>query len=150
MAKVSIEGFDGVVDAPYIGRATVEVKKAEIKKTEGGKPYLSLTTEIVDAEEQESGLDALGMKITQSMFLPSKDQKDDGKFCALSLVKMKNCFGQEDVELSELDTEDLIGEEGEVYIGINKSNDPKYEDKNEILKFFKRAPKDAGSDGSDW
>lgn len=150
--RVDIKNFDAVVDAPYIGRATVKIMGEPTMKVFGtGTKGLQLKLKIVDAVEQESGMDGLGKRFSETLFLGHAGQKDGGEFCNLQIRKMLNCFGVDGDE-GGFDTDDLNGAEGDVIfadvIENNKDGDPV--PRNKVVKWLKPVGGDSASDDDGW
>lgn len=152
--RVNINNFNEVVDAPYIGRATVKiVGKPTLKKFNSGTEGIKIRVKIVDAVEQASGMNGLGKQFGETLFIPNDGMGDGGEFCALTMRKFCNCFKIE-TDTDGFDLDALTGAEGDV-IFSNVEEEYKGEKKmvNKITSYLKPTDPAAGgttAPGEDW
>lgn len=111
----------------------VRIDDAEfIKSRQKGTDGLRLTLSIVDGPDLPDGESPIGSKITDTMWLPSPDQKDGGKFLQSVVDRFYASFGLNPSEPLE-DAAEVVGLEGK--ITIKNEEDAAGDPQSRINKF---------------
>lgn len=93
----------------------VRIEEAEfIKSRRKGTDGLRLKFSIVDGPDLLSGESPIGRTITDTLWLPSKEQSDGGTFLQSMVDRFLISFGHEGEEIE--DASDLVGSEGKITI----------------------------------
>jgi hypothetical protein len=113
------------------GLYTVLVESHEDRMTNAGVPYASLTLQVLEGEHK-------GRKLWDSLF-PTHEKEGFRNWSLRRIRHMREAAGMPE---GDVETSSLVGKIFTAKVGINKSKDPQWPDKNQVEDYESR---DAGA-----